>query len=259
MCTLLVTANPDHISHAFTTPRFVNRGNGNYSLWALDFVGEGDKVDHILPYQLDSWTPDDDVIGTRLYVLHMHSPTGDTYAPHPARKYITSPIGGHEVSGYLWHNGQVINTPIDVWDTQRILDNLLEGPIDWNENTSFNSFLNWDTLNELEGTYAGVLLINHTARGWKEGEDLHESYLMIFRNAMAPLIYKGDNVDVESSKDFHLTPDSYVSSVPLAGHENPSLWRTIPSNVVFALGYREGFYGTPLLYTENRYNPYGIY
>ncbi len=283
MCTLLLTSNPYHISKAFNTPAFVSRASKNSpgTLWALDFTKTQDQ-DLIIGTKIraQGFDPDsepDDVMGqARLYLLHMHSPTGDTWREHPASKQINNVEMGYEISAHLWHNGQVINTPNGVWDTSDLLDNLIHDVAFAGTSRSqfvdeMGGLIKWDYLDEVEGSFAGALFINVKPIDSEGVDTPSESRLYVFRNNMSPLIARTPMTMEPCQRSPRLTDPiymdetSYISSVPLVGDESNSKWSKVPSNVIFRVDLHSHSELNEPIFTlaaarliNNTYNPYGV-
>ncbi|MCA1799877.1 MAG: hypothetical protein LC687_00145 [Actinobacteria bacterium] len=285
MCSIILTANPFFIPKAMQTPAFVSRASkgSEGTLWALDF-SKSPHQDLIITEKLDigaySFNPEDtpeDIMGhARLYIAHLHSPTGPTWRPHPASKQINSIEGNYEISAHLWHNGQIINTPNQVWDTSDLLDNLVSDDVfrntDKNEGLpdEMGGLINWDYLDEVEGTFACALYINVKTLG--DGDQSHsESRLYVFRNAMAPLMARNPMTMEPWASEPRLTDPiflderSYVSSVPLIGDEALGKGTTVLSNVIYRVDYHShNDEGEPIFVLasarliNNTYNPYGV-
>jgi len=105
------------------------------------------------------------------FIGHLQSPTSTTFSFHPAEQ-VTTESQRH----YLWMNGQMDSLAhqkykkdgILPWDTGLFLDNFIsEGVV-----SSLNSF---------QGSFACLYLV--------EGQGLYA-----FRNAIAPLYYKGSSL-----------------------------------------------------------------
>lgn len=281
MCTLLVTSNPDHISHGMATPSFIQRGTRDQSIWSIEFTEPG-KWKTTIASEVSSWGAAQ-LDNPGLFITHLHSPTGPTYGRHPAKVEYTDPdpddLSQKTLRAYLWHNGQIINIPNNRWDTQEILKGIVSEPHNWSAPIFPHNFINWHSLDDIEGSFAGVLYVEAETLTFSKGMShpgipYRQGALFLFRNAMSPLVYRDPFIGspVNSLDAFFLHKNSYVASVPLSGHENSI--NTIPKNEVyqvypavtnaFALGgvyppdIDVDFAGEPVAYFENHYNPYGI-
>lgn len=294
MCTLLVTSNPNHISHAFSSPSFMLRGTKQSTLWALDFYKQ-EAIEQITPreysskqispHEIATWAGSDkDDTTERLYILHTHSPTGDTWGRHPATLDISRALHNGktsqiEVSAKLWHNGQLINHPSDEWDTYTLLKNLVPmSEEDIDPEAPFGSVIDWDYLNRVEGTFAGALYVDIASQHPKLPS---QSRLFLFRNSMAPLIVKepqsgirATNNHAHPTEDIFLDSNAYISSVPLSGDESGSGAQgtnivNLSVNTVYQVdpfnqmsysvpGVFPVFALQPAAYFANVYDPYGL-
>ena len=285
MCTLLVTPNLDDISHALASPSFLQRGTHGVTVHKVrmnNVLRETSPWGFMNVTEKNDWEHPDEDQWPSIYVAHAHSPTGHTYGKHPAVVRRVSPDNRYELTGFLWHNGQVVNQPYDRWDTQDIAEGLLYKDLPTvNGIITPSNLIDWGSLDSIEGTFACVfaVMITHKVRF----TNVSQGALFFFRNAMSPLVYRDTDVAVSAERDGSVSPNkrlfldsdrrNYIGSVPLAGHEKQV--KNIQKNVVYSIApvMKELAGNTRTLELskddmvlaanqettiENMYNPYGV-
>jgi len=269
VCTILVTANPDHVFNAHMCPSFTARGN-THTIWGMDFGKKDDLIIPLTNLDVDEYRDPESIIGDkRLFILHYHAPTGQASGEHPVIKSIKAMNYGYNVTAALWHNGQ-LTKGFEGWDTQHILDVLVDEPAIWDNNLSLHHFIDWNALNQLEGTFSCVLMMDFCHIKYRNEahnpEVISESKLFLFRNNSAPLVVRSPMSPVEKMDTIFMDNSTYFSSVPLTGDQAPGKVKPLPANTAYQVSlHRAGeegeepvFKAEPVAYFDNRYDPYGL-